>query len=211
MVTMEFEPVHDIEWLLEAEQAEQSLWMTTVVPWHPRCDGDPEPDPPVEEDPPVEDEDDEFAGMNEDQINAKKAHLKLRESEKRERKTQADLRKAQQQGLSENEKLKSDLAAAQAESAATQEILDRIETDKEIARVAKSLKFRNAEKAGRFVTPGSTTEKDIRRDLREALSDYPELSQEASPPPPVNDASSNSPGSSNNRMNDAIRAAAGRG
>ena len=64
----------------------------------------------------------------------------------------------------------------------------------------------------RFVSVGSKTEREIRADLKEALEDIPELAGTAKSRVPVNDDKNNqNSGAANARMNEAIRAAAGRG
>lgn len=203
--------------LIEAEMAEQETWESSIPAWHPRNDGSDSEDDAgdngddvVTDDANDDDDTDEDAGKTPEQIAIDKAHEKLRASETRERVATAKVKKLERGGMEENERLKAELADAQAETASLTTRLDRIELTGKATSIAKTLKFRNPEKAAaKFVGSDVTDEKGAKAALKEAAADFPELLGEAAPPPPVGEGKDNN-GSGNSRMNSALRRAAGR-
>lgn len=207
----------DLMDLIAMEKAEQEMWETHILPWHPRNDGSDNSDDDSDDgddtgdDDGDDDADDELdAGKTPEQVAIDKAHSKLRESEARERKLDARIKELERKGLGEAEKLRAELADERAAKTALESKVARTELDKEIETIAKNLKFRNPSASKRFVGPDITDAKGVRTALKEALDDFPELKGEGVPPPPVNGDSSGENGSGNARMNAAIRRAAGR-
>lgn len=154
------------------------------------------------------DDDGDDDGDEEDPV--KKAYTKLREAEARERQKDAELKRLQRKGLDAAARAEAERDDARAEAAALQERLDEIEQGSTVVEVAKGLKFKNPDGAKRFIK-GKMDEKAIRSELKSVLKDFPELAQEGTPPPPVNDGNKDSAKGNNQRMNETIRKAAGRG
>lgn len=199
-----------IQQLCEAEMAEQSTWPVDIAPWHPRCEGD------------ADDDGDDDDGSGDDdgkdtrteaekaaQAEVDKAYAKLRDAEAERDKYKADLTKVQRTGMGDLERAQQEAEDAKLEAATLKEQLDDIEWRGEVAEVAKAMKFKKPEAARRFVDKSSRTTAEIRKALKDAVSDIPELVGEGTPPPPINDDKKNG-GGENGRMNSMIRQAAGR-
>ena len=138
------------------------------------------------------------------------AYAKLRAVEKERDKLKSDNTKLTRAGMDELERIKQELEDARLEAASLQEAADERDREKEVIALATTLKFKKPDKAMRFVGKDSKDTKAIKADLKEALEDFPELSGEGPPPPPVNDGSENGGKPSNARMNSVIRRMAGR-
>lgn len=209
--------VPDLIELLKSEMAEQETWGSSIPSWHPRNDGSDSGDDAGDngddvgnDDADNDDDTDDDAGKTPEQIAIDKAHEKLRAAEARERVATAKVKKLERGGMEENERLKAELADAQAETASLTARLDRIELTGKATAIATTLKFRNPEKAAaKFVGTDVTDEKGAKAALKEAASDFPELIGDGSPPPPVEEGKGSN-GSGNARMNSALRRAAGR-
>lgn len=206
--------------LIMAEMAEQETWETYIPVWHPRNEGEGDGDGGGDGgDGSGGEGDGNGSGDGGDtrteaeraaQAAVDAAYAKLRDAEKERDRYKADLTKAQRNSMGDLEKAQAEAEDARLEAAALQEKLDKIERDETISEYAKSMKFKNPEKAARFVPADATDAKSIRAALKEATKDIPELVTSGAPPPPVNGGGGDG-GSVNSRMNAAIRQAAGRG
>jgi hypothetical protein len=211
MAPMDHRGVAEVANLIQQEMAEQAKWEIHIPAWHPtnrveNPPADPPVNPPVNppKDPPVNPpKDDAQAAVD-------AAYAKLREAEKERDRLAAIVKKGERSGMEETERLKAEAEDARNEAAALQEKLDEIEWRGTVQEVATTLKFRNAAMALKFVDKDSTDAKAIKKDLEAAIKDIPELVKSDAPPPPVNDGTKNTNGSENDRMNAALRKAAGR-
>lgn len=204
----------DLEKYIIAEMREQMAWEGDIPAWHPRNEvqnppADPPKDPP--KDPPADPPKDPPGSTTPpSQEDLDKAYEKLRDAERERDRLNALVKKGERAGMEENERLKAEADDARNEAAALQEKLDGIEWEGDVTNIAKQLKFKKPEMGKRFVDKTTTDPKKIKRELEDAIKDLPELAGTGEPPPPVNDP--NKPGGSeNDRMNAALRAAAGRG
>lgn len=209
--------VLDLDEVLWNEMREQSLWETSIPAWHPRNEGDDAGEGDGDTgDPPGDDDDadtrteaEKAAALAQEAVN--KAHEKLRASEKEQARLAAQVKKHERSGMEENERLKQELEDARLESAGLQEQLDRTERKESILSLATAMKFRDPSKAARLVPVDATDEKSIKAALKDILTDFPELKAGGSAPPPINSGdNTNNNGSTNARMNAALRQAAGR-
>lgn len=201
-----------IQQLCEAEMAEQSLWETCIPAWHPTNRQDPPADLPADPpaDPPANDPPDTRTEAEKAaQAAVDTAYEKLRAAEKERDTYKAAATKLERQGMGDLEKAQREAEDARLEAAALQEKLDDIDWSSEVAEVATAMKFKNPAAAKRFVDKTSRTTADIRKALKAAVVDIPELVGEGTPPPPINDDKKNG-GGENSRMNSMIRQAAGR-
>ncbi len=205
--------------LITAEMTEQSLWETHIPAWHPRNDGtDAGDDAGDDPDDGSGDDDKDGAGSGGDtggsapsQEDLDKAYEKLRAVEKERDQLNVKVKKSERAGLDELERTKQELADARLEAAANQEKLDSIEREKSVVTMAKTMKFLKPDKAARLVPASATDAKTIKAALKELAEDFPEMIDDGSPPPPINGDQKNNGATENDRMNSAIRAAAGRG
>lgn len=211
--------------LIMAEMAEQATWTTSIPAWHPRNEGDDSGSGDGDGDGGGDtggtgDDDGSGAGDKDGQKGGDKdaaqaavdaAYAKLREAEKERDRLAAEVRKRDRAGMEETERLKAEAEDARNEAAALQEKLDQIEWKGTVEDIAKGLNFKKPSYATRFVETTTTDPKAIKKELEAAIKDIPELAGSATPPPPVNDDVKNNTGSENDRMNNALRAAAGRG
>lgn len=135
-----------------------------------------------------DDDDDEEDTKTPEQLAIDKAHAKLRVAEKAERAAtkRADAAERKNMSASDAEKARAD--AAEARIAEYEEKEAKAETEKDVVRVAKKLKFKNPEAAARrFMPTVGATDAEIRTALQEALEDFPDLAGDGSTPPPVNE------------------------
>lgn len=205
--------------LIAAEMTEQSLWETHIPAWHPRNETT---DTTTSTDTSTDDAGDTGDDNGDDdgtdgtpaeqaaQAAVNVAYAKLREAEKERDQFKAQATKLGRAGMEENDRLKAEADDARNEAAALQERLDTIEWTGNVTSVAETLNFKKPSLAVKFVETTTTDTKGIKKELEAALKDIPELAGSKEPPPPVNDTNQNT-GSMNQRMNNALRAASGRG
>ena len=138
------------------------------------------------------------------------AYAKLRETEAREKEKDKEIATLKRTGMTAAEAAEARATDAEAKVVEYEKKEARAETEKDITRIAKALKFKNPEASRRFVPMDATDDKAIRAALRETLDDFPDLAGDGTPPPPVNEGDDTA-GSASRRMNEKIRGMAGRG
>lgn len=158
------------------------------------------------------DDDDDDDGKTPEQVAIDKAHDKLRDAEKKERAAVKRAEAAERKNMNASDAEKARADAAEAKVAEYEEKEARAESEKDVVRIAKGMKFINPTAAAkRFLPSVGATDREIRTALKEAIEDFPTLVGDGSPPPPVNEEDGGPKGSNNREMNTRIRSMAGRG